>query len=850
MRIKRICVFVCVVLIGLLGASVVQARQNVITLTIAVFHPDFNDSLRQKLTAFESSHPGVQVRMVALPPIQTDVTDDPAKHLDEISNVAAAADVLQIPPDLISEAASRTGYFLDLTPLAESDATLNATDYYPAAWASWTWDGAQWGIPATIEPIVFGYDAVAFDRAKLAYPSESWAATELAAALRTLRKADQSQSAAIDFSDPDGLYQSLIGTPPLDMSTIPNPPQFDRPSIGHFLEVWGALAHDGLLNPSSSLSPAIQTAGLHQLLASDHKLTAMLYPGGRAGLINWGYALSGGTQFQAQAYQLARFLADAPETVQQGESFSARRTIGDAAIARLPAEVQTLAHRALDKAIPTADLRYAGYLSAALKQVAAGMDVPSAIRAAQSAANNALQLGMARRSGIALSVATPVPQPTVSPTKIVLKFGVTSGLITGTRGTVTKQELPNLATWEAIATEFARSDPEVGQVVIDVGTNPIGAGDDCFYGAFRNFSPASLKVLMSLDPLLEVDRTFDPSDFLSSVLAQVKVDNKTWMYPLNIQPAILIYEPAAFTAANVPPPTNGWTLDQFVDALKRLHGTSATPAYAIGASDLPLLMLIAAYGGLPIDFRTNPETIHFTDQAAVDAIRQVLDLVKTGAIQYFGQNDPALQTVVQSNAPIQGDVLTAGSFRFFAPNANTSHYRVTTFPSGTGYTALSYIIGSVLLNATTAHDAACYRWIKTLEKHPELFNAMPATHSQIHSQTLAALQGDDLIALYERVEKQLDDPKLVPFPSEISGQTFSQYVVAHWLYAAFDKYVLKGGDLLAALTDAESWAKGFEDCVASIPPFQPDGGQNTYMGSVRDCALKFDPTAAKLFPTR
>jgi hypothetical protein len=44
------------------------------------------------------------------------------------------------------------------------------------------------------------------------------------------------------------------------------------------------------------------------------------------------------------------------------------------------------------------------------------------------------------------------------------------------------------------------------------------------------------------------------------------------------------------------------------------------------------MMLIAAYGGLPIDYRTTPATLNFTDPATISAIQQVLDLAKNGYI--------------------------------------------------------------------------------------------------------------------------------------------------------------------------------------------------------------------------
>jgi hypothetical protein len=47
-----------------------------------------------------------------------------------------------------------------------------------------------------------------------------------------------------------------------------------------------------------------------------------------------------------------------------------------------------------------------------------------------------------------------------------------------------------------------------------------------------------------------------------------------------------------------------------------------------------MLTLIAAYGGLPLDTRTDPPTVNFSDPATVNALQQVLDLVKNGYISY------------------------------------------------------------------------------------------------------------------------------------------------------------------------------------------------------------------------
>ncbi len=90
-----------------------------------------------------------------------------------------------------------------------------------------------------------------------------------------------------------------------------------------------------------------------------------------------------------------------------------------------------------------------------------------------------------------------------------------------------------------------------------------------------------------------------------------------------------------FQQAGVPLPEGTWTLDQFIDALRTLKDyLDKTPFVSHNINGESLMMLIAAYGGLPIDYRTSPATFNFTDPATVDAIQQVLDLAKNGYIDY------------------------------------------------------------------------------------------------------------------------------------------------------------------------------------------------------------------------
>ncbi|MFN8447474.1 MAG: hypothetical protein U0521_02460 [Anaerolineae bacterium] len=118
-------------------------------------------------------------------------------------------------------------------------------------------------------------------------------------------------------------------------------------------------------------------------------------------------------------------------------------------------------------------------------------------------------------------------------------------------------------------------------------------------------------------------------------MIQLQKDNRTWAYPMTIQAQTLSYNATIFEQAGVPAPTTGWTLDQFLDALRTLKDyLNKAPFVARDLNGESLMMLVAAYGGLPVDYRTTPPTLNYTDPATVDAIQQVLDLAKNGYIDY------------------------------------------------------------------------------------------------------------------------------------------------------------------------------------------------------------------------
>ena len=832
----KLYLFAFLMLLSVLPFAAHAAQSPTITLTVALADTTQGDParLRSVLDAFEAAHPSLKV-VIAQTPVRSGKSDDASILKDEHA-IASAADVLGIYPEQLSEMVTHAGFYLDLKPLIASDRTLNASDYFAPVWDSWAWDGAQWGIPSTFDVSLLLYDRAAFDKAALAYPTDSWTLDDFSNAVRSL---SHSYPTPATVQVLPTVFRSLLGVNLFDANTLPSTPQIDQPAVQSLLEKWSALDRNNLVSPSGVPDAPILITELSSAYSnSSRTLSAALLPGGRAGLFSQGFAVSSGTQYPQQAYELARFLADQTGVSNGSNAIPARRDTGTVAISKLPAAYQPIFEKALAHAIPRGDLRFTEYLERAIYKLRDDPqhDVQNALRTAQDDALKGLQLADAMRA-TALTVATPVPIPTVAKGKVALKFGLTN----------TPQNLPNGNEWDAVMNDFTQHDPEVAQITLDITNQATTNQDDCFYGTQSAFSSADSKFVMPLDSFMDVDPTFNKADFLKDTLSRLQFDNKTWAYPITIEPAVLSYNVRAFANAGVPTPAKNWTLSEFLDAIKTLHTLTGKPAFSPDViNSSAWLMLIAAYGGLPIDYRTTPATLNFSNPAAIDAIRQVLDLAKQGYIHYDRLADAGAQIIASNDNPIQADTLSITAYQDSGTDAQNAYHMVL-YPSGDKYTGLAYGVGSVSLNAQTAKASACYRWIKALVKHPELFYAMPASRAVIDDPTLAGVQGADAVMLYKQIAALLNDPHTVAFPPQFGGLTFPMYIIRRWLFQAFDHYVLDGKDLIDELRNAESMAKVFQPCADAVPPYDLTDPQNQYLQGIKACAVKLDPSAGAIF---
>lgn len=842
-----------------------QAQDDDIVLTLRLTRSTEYLEENHVFDYFEEENPGVRVHVTYMDCSAEDMEEcyylaavyDRDAHLNGADAYTMAGDVLMVSvggwiPPSVSLETTRTGYFLDLAPLIQIDETFNPDDFYPATWEAVQWDGGIWALPVTAHVYTVIYDPAAFDGAGLSYPDETWTLDHYAHAIEELTPRDNTGQALLpgfmgfNFSD-FGLFYALLGQGAYDDALVPSPPWFDRPEFVTFFEQWAQLIASGAVyNPeydyADDWSPAdipFTIDRLQDTLVNSDSGAPL--PRGEAWITVTGVAVSSRTPYPEEAYALAKWLANDPRVADSFVFASLASTTARAVypevdpienapymMGSLSEENAALQETALHNGITYPQVRYLDYVQNVLWAMPETVDVQGMLQEAQQAAENRLVEADRRREYLSGMVPPPPPEVVLVPGEIALNFWVNN-----------MNSVMDQGSWQRFIDDFVAGDTEVGHITLSMRSESLptdAAQADCFYTRYNAVPRLDLSTIINLDPLMSADASFNADHFLTGALAQVQRDNHIWAYPLDVVPKVLWYDPEAFALAGLSAPVNGWTVDGFSDALQQLSSSDTLPAFGAMDYGTSLLMLVAAYGGLPIDFRSDPVTVDFSSAESVEAIRQVLDLVRSEEIYY--------ESIID-----WGGRLTNGREPMFANGLvsvfNRDGFLPVTFPKGHRYLPVDYELGTAYINADSPYPEACYRVISGLSDQPELLFGMPVKRSLADDPTAAVAHGQDLSEFYNEFEAMLDSPNLVVFPANSSGP--SDFIVQYWLFRAFDRIVLEGGNLEAELGEAERFTVEYLECAGNVPLLTARQSYREYYQQFEDCAIGVDPTSQSYF---
>ncbi|HEX3054446.1 MAG TPA: extracellular solute-binding protein [Aggregatilineaceae bacterium] len=822
------------------------AKQSETTLLLSV--PGYMSSFLppSALQEFEESH---NIHVV-LNPFDNTIAAAPDGYYQSMEQLANSGDVILIESQITSDA-TLAGYFLDLSPMTNLDSSLDIDDFFPAVWQSYQWDGGIWALPTYWSMAVMTYLPSAFDAVGLAYPSEQWTVDDLINAIRLLKTDDSYGLEMLPYLRDFPLLISLLGESLNNTLVVPNQPRFDNPKLAALLEQWNQFQSENLIGPdmskavSGTLEDLMNPNAPMQIVAmgdisprSSRQIVPL--PGGHASVIlSGGVAVSAGTQHPEEAYELAKFLTTRPETFSiYGSSVApARQSLFHSDANNFADELQPVFEELAANAVPISEQRYQVYISLAIGQISRD-DIAQTLQAANpvTMADKLAVLAtvaladqdnaLAHRGTFTLNIPVPVAVE-IPEGKVALKFGLQSLV----------QPLPNQEIWDRVRDDFTANDPDVGYVDLFMINGPIDATSeyDCVYSPFPLSTSDTINML-DLSPLMAADPEFDRSDFLPGTLDRVSQGALTYGYPLTVQPQVLAYNIEKFQQAGVPLPSNNWTTSDFVSTLKDMNAATGEPVMStnFGIAE-HLFILTEAFGGQPILMQAGVPIVDFTSPQTVEAVRNVLDLVREGYIGYRSAqdsgrslnitDDPALMTVYLD--PLVGMI-----------SGGMPGWSYVFYPAGTS-ASVGIGVGAAYISPQAANPEACYRWIATLSKNATLLMAMPARTSAINDPTLRAAHGDNAVDLYRQLDALMRKPGTQISQTAFGGENINIGYLKYWLYRAFDAYVLDDQPIEEALADAQIIADAYLGCVAQISPDLVDGA-GEYYAAYHDCAVKAD----------
>lgn len=823
--------------------------QGDITLTVAVQEQGMSFFPANAFDQFEATY-GVNVELVRDDAAQVGLpSHDPTPFLDGVADYADGADVLfHHYHSYLNPISTRAGYFLDLAPLAATDPNFNESVYFPAALDAYRWDNGLWALPLSVEPLVVIYDQTAFEAAGLTYPDETWTLDQFVNAARELAvtEPDGTISRAGLVGDPMPLFRALL-------NRSITPPFASDAELMALWQTWADLEAEGIVAAydSGDGTTPLQLAGTWRLFsmmpgATEHWAASRLPNGTGALGTNSGFVVSAGTAHPELAFALAQYLSSLSglSTVMSAASLPAQpaliglqeTVIPQMVITGKTPEIAEFERTVIESVPPATDNSYKDFFWEAIVQVGEmGLAPDAALLQVDSNIANALTVAQARRdAGVVIHIAPP-PQPIEAPDgEVVVRFHLSQ----------VEERVINFDQWQRVAQEFAAQDPEVFAVELLTGESMREGEADCYIGNVFNPAVYDQNYLLNLDPLMQADPNFDSRDFIPGALEGVQYNGQTWAYPLAAQPTVLWVEENLFAQAGLTVPPGEWTIDEFMDALYQIQGAGVEVEYpfvpSFDAADL--LVLAAAFGGLPVDFTTSPATVNLTDPTNLAAIQQVLDLAKDGLMMYrepysFGG---------ASGAIIADSLMNLPSYMMFREMGGGPAHRMVNFPKGSQYTPVSYeMLGGYILRESP-NPEACYRWIAYAAQHPEVLAGASTRLSQADNPLTETAFGPDIAATYRAFHRMMQDPNLVAMPMlGMSGTDVLATAETMWINEAFTIYVQDPNtDLGTVLAQAQQRVEEYRACMVDHPRpvYEADPMVwQVYDTKLQECAVAIDP---------
>ena len=329
--------------------------------------------------------------------------------------------------------------------------------------------------------------------------------------------------------------------------------------------------------------------------------------------------------------------------------------------------------------------------------------------------------------------------------------------------------------YQTLVGEFAESHPDI-TVELRASTgdmqSALSAGEtDVFVAApYVLLQLLQQDQVLSLDPFIEQDRSFEASDFYPGTMDLLTFEGKTLAIPAGVDVLVMFYNKDLFDRHGVPYPDIGWTWDDFLSAGLAVTDPEAgiygyTP---IGTTTEPMysdaVFFVYQHGGRLFDGLQDPTHTTFDDPLTVKAVEwyarlyQEYDIAPTPteARKAFGASRYAYYDGIRHGQVGMwiGEHSQRGGLGW--PVEWFVDWGMAPLPRDVTSITQADVEGYAI-HAGAEHPDACWQWITFLSQHMP-YRLMPARKALADSIAYGQLVGEDIAAV---VRASMEDAVLI-----------------------------------------------------------------------------------------
>lgn len=829
------------------GEIALAPKDGIIAIQFAV--EDYELAAYEPLIeAFEAENPDIQIKLVSMTEILSDLNSRDDTEMSGVL-VAQAADVFSnrfIPPFYQDQIA------LDLTPLMNADANFNPDNFYVNTLQEI--NGRIYTLPISINFGLIFYNKDIFDTANLAYPQQDWTWNNFQTTANALTIRDGNNVTQWGFVKPFSSWITLVETqlasPLIDVST--KPPTF---RFGDIDVTAVARQYETLF-----LSDQAAFAAVDATLIEEGKVA--MWPGSyhsypafsqnlNVGIITYpiattapnhqsitplgvdGFTISAGSLNPEAAWKWVNFLSIQGQPLNNA-TLSARISVNE--INQFwqnvaPELVEPMRH-ALQTSTPFIPNPGYEFLDEAMNAIIRGdKTVEGAFAQAQLTSEQLLATASSPEEE-APTVAVNIIEDETNPDLVSINFWLINQ--------------DNIEGYRVLADQFETDTniqinfrfPSFNGGVPNLSS--IAQANDCFRWSPLQDSSYQTSVL-SLDPFIAADPSFDLEDFFPIAIDQFTVQGQLWGLPADLNPIIIEFNKDIFDAASIPYPIAEWTIDDFLNtavALTEGPGHNKQYGFVSDAIEVSLLEnMMDQLGATFIDNSIDPPTIAFTAQETIDAMSWYTNLsIEYGVKPIFHANfTENIQDDYDEYLRLLGNGQAAMWTASLLPVAFDMHETVNigAVPLPTGANNAGYTVPEGIgyyISANTLQRQACWEWLKVLTKSAAVLSFAPARRSVAESTAFVQQVGEERAAAYLASLTRIN----TSFLSDRDAAQWWMFPYKLWLARAHDQITINHISVEEAMVTAQQTFDAYRACVIESDALNNRDMQN-------QCAIEIDP---------